>query len=132
MSLYLFKLILILVFNIGINTYYINCSNCNCSCKSNKNNSGGGKHVDKFAIDLDNNEFKYNGKTFPGFKKIDNPVTNNVERVIHRNFMYGENIYYTIDEDIFNSIKKDSIVKITKNSYELKILKKKIRNMIII
>ena len=117
MSLYLFKLILILVFNIGINTYYINCSNCNCSCKSNKNNSGGGKHVDKFAIDLDNNEFKYNGKTFPGFKKIDNPVTNNVERVIHRNFMYGENIYYTIDEDIFNSIKKDSIVKITKNSY---------------
>ena len=116
MILYLFKLILILVFNIGINTYYIN-SECKCCCESNKNNSGGGKHVDKFAIDLDNNEFKCNEKKLTGFKKIDDPLNYNVKNVIHGNFMYGENIYYTIDEDIFNSIKKDSIVKITKNSY---------------
>ena len=120
MILYLFKLILILVFNIGINTYYIN-SECNCSCKSNKNNSGGGKHCDIFAIDLDEHTLKYNGKTFPEFKKIETEdlTSINPQRVIHGNFMYGENIYYTIDEDIFNSIKKDSIVKITKNSYTI-------------
>ena len=38
MIIYLIKLILILVFNIGINTYYIN-SECKCCCGNSK--SGG-------------------------------------------------------------------------------------------
>ena len=45
MILYLFKLILILIFNIGINTYYIN-SGCNCCCcrsKQTDTGSGGSK-----------------------------------------------------------------------------------------
>ena len=45
MILYLFKLILILVFNIGINTYYINsvCKCCGGNSKSGGTGSGGGK-----------------------------------------------------------------------------------------
>ena len=45
MIIYLIKLILILVFNIGVNTYYIN-SGCNCCCnntKSGDTGSGGSK-----------------------------------------------------------------------------------------
>ena len=80
MIIYLIKLILILVFNIGVNTCYINLG-CNCSCKPNKNNSGGGKPVDKIEIDLDNHILKCNENTLPGFEKIDvstsiNPPSN--------------------------------------------------------
>ena len=45
MTIYLIKLILIVVFNIGVNTYYIN-SGCNCCCCKSKQvdtGSGGGK-----------------------------------------------------------------------------------------
>ena len=44
MNIYLIKLILILVFNIGINTYYIN-SGCKCCCGNSKSGeiSGGNK-----------------------------------------------------------------------------------------
>ena len=41
MIIYLIKLILILVFNIGVNTYYIN-SVCNCCCGNNKSGEIGG------------------------------------------------------------------------------------------
>ena len=115
MTVYLIKLILILVFNIGVNTYYIN-SGCNCSCRPKQTDTGsGGKQVDKFEIDLINNTLKRNANVLTGFKKIDNPVTNNVEMVINVHFMDVQNIYYTINEDIFNSIKEDNAVTITKN-----------------
>ena len=116
MIIYLIKLILILVFDIGVNTYYIN-SGCNCCCcESNKNNSGGGKQVDKIEIDLNNHTLKYNGKILQGFKKTEDLTSINPEMVIHVNFRNVQNIYYTIDEDIFNSIKEDSKVEIIKNS----------------
>ena len=70
----------------------------------------------KIEIDLDNSEFKCNGNKLQGFKKIDNSVTNNVERVINGNFKNYRNIYYTIDEVIFNSIKEYSNVEIIKKS----------------
>ena len=41
MNIYLIKLILILVFNIGINTYYIN-SGCKCCCGNSKSGEIGG------------------------------------------------------------------------------------------
>ena len=113
--LYLFKLILILVFNTVVNTYYIN-SRCNCSCKSNKNNSSGGIHCDTFAIDLDGNTLRRNENVLKGFKKINDLTSTNPKMVIHGNYLFYQNIYYTIDEDIFNSIKKDNVVTITKNS----------------
>ena len=114
--LYLFKLILILVFNTGINTYYIN-PECKCCCSNSKSGwtGSGGKQVDKFEIDLINNTLKRNANVLTGFKKIDNPVTNNVKMVINVHFMDVQNIYYTINEDIFNSIKEDNAVTITKN-----------------
>ena len=115
MILYLFKLILILVFNIGVNTCYINLG-CNCSCKPNKNNSGGGKPVDKIEIDLDNHILKCNENTLPGFEKIDVSTSINPPRVTHGDFKNKEDIYYTIDENIFNSIKEDSNVEIIKTS----------------
>ena len=113
--MYLIKLILILVFNICVNTYYINLG-CNCSCKPNKNNSAGGKHGDIFAIDLDEHTLKCNENILQGFKKIDDPLNYNVKNVIHGDFKNDEDIYYTIDENIFNSIKEDSNVEIIKTS----------------
>ena len=116
MIVYLIKLILILVFNTCVNIYYIN-SGCNCCCgESNKNNSDGGIQGDKIEIDLVENTLKCNGKILTGFEKIDNPVTNNVKRVINGKFENGQNIYYTINEVIFNSIKEDSNVEIIKTS----------------
>ena len=117
MSLYLFKLILIVVFDIGVNTYYIN-SGCNCSCKSNKNNSGGGIQGDIFAIDLDEHTLKCNGKIFSEFKKIEigDLTSINPQRVINTRHNFAENIYYIIDKCIFNSIKKNNAITITKNS----------------
>ena len=120
MIIYIIKLILILVFNIGINIYYINsgCKCCGNSCKPNKNNSGGGIQGDKFAIDLDNNTLKRNGNRLQGFKKIktEDLASINPQRVINGKFENDQNIYYTIDETIFNSIKEDSNVEIIKNS----------------
>ena len=40
MIIYLIKLILILVFNIGVNTYYIN-SECKCCCNNTKSGEMG-------------------------------------------------------------------------------------------
>ena len=118
MIIYLIKLILILVFNICINICYIN-SGCECCCgESNKNNSGGGIKCDKFEIDLINNTLKCNGNVLTTvFKKIeaDDLISISPQRVINWKFDNGKNIYYTIDEAIFNSIKKDNAVTITKN-----------------
>ena len=116
MIIYLIKLILILVFNTYVNIYYVN-SECNCCCcKPNKNNSGGGKQVDKFEINLDNGTLKHNENILQGFKKIDDLDSINAQRVINGNFKNEQNIYYTIDKAIFNSIKEDSNVEIIKNS----------------
>ena len=175
MILYLFKLILILVFNIGVNIYCIN-SECKCCCGNNKfgeigggskgnlstnppeglnpkpvdhneekrsgNNGnlgpnpakdtnqisgtnslntahgskGGGKPVDKIEIDLDNHILECNENTLQGFEKIDVSTSINPPRVTHGDFKNKEDIYYTIDENIFNSIKEDSNVEIIKTS----------------
>ena len=175
MILYLFKLILILVFNIGVNIYCIN-SECKCCCGNNKfgeigggskgnlstnppeglnpkpvdhneekrsgNNGnlgpnpakdtnqisgtnslntahgskGGGKPVDKIEIDLDNHILECNENTLQGFEKIDVSTSINPPMVIHGDFKNNEDIYYTIDENIFNSIKEDSNVEIIKTS----------------
>ena len=116
MTVYSFKLILILVFNISVNIYYIN-SECKCCCgESNKNNSGGGIKCDKFEIDLINNTLKRNENVLTtGFEKITDLASINPQRVINTRYNFAENIYYTIDVDIFNSIKKDNAVTITKN-----------------
>ena len=71
----------------------------------------GGKPVDKFEIDLINNTLKRNANVLTGFKKIKDLTSTNPQRVINSRRNYGQNIYYTIDEDIFNSIKEDSIIK---------------------
>ena len=203
MIIYLIKLIIILVFNIGINTYYIN-SECKCCCSNSKSggtgsgskgnlstnpplgtnpilgtnppvtqpylkpqvedhkgenrsgsktnlcanpandtntttmkkheeakpnnyhnspkgtnplyaahwNKGGGKKVDKFEINLDKDTLKRNEDILTtGFEKIKDLTSTNPQRVINSRRNYGQNIYYTIDEDIFNSIKEDSIIK---------------------
>ena len=76
----------------------------------------GGIQGDTFEIDLDNDTLKRNVEKLQGFKKIDNPVTNNVKRVINGKFENDQNIYYTINEAIFYSIKKNSNVEIIKKS----------------
>ena len=90
----------------------------NNSLNASHVSEGGDKKVDKIAIDLDNGTFECNEDILTtGFKKIGKTLPNNVKSVIHKDFMYGENIYYSIDKDIFNSIKEDSNVEIIKNLY---------------
>ena len=90
----------------------------NNSLNASHVSEGGDKKVDKIAIDLDNGTFECNEDILTtGFKKIWKTLPNNVKSVIHKDFMYGENIYYSIDKDIFNSIKEDSNVEIIKNLY---------------
>ena len=75
-------------------------------------NKGGGKKVDKFEINLDKDTLKRNEDILTtGFEKIKDLTSINPQRVINSRRNYGQNIYYTIDEDIFNSIKEDSIIK---------------------
>ena len=173
MIIYLIKLILILVFNIGVNTYYI-YSECKCCCnnksgeigsgskgnlgpnppkwiktpkksikpskvktpevvkhkpnndhnqtlgtntsKADHRSKGGGIKGDKFEIDLNNHTLKCNGNRLTEFKKIDEQLTDNPEKVINAGHNSDKNIYYTINKNIFNSIKEDSNVEIIKNS----------------
>ena len=135
MNIYLIKLILILVFNIGVNIYYI-YPECKCCCGNSKSgeigseskgnlgtnppkghgSKGGCKHIDKFEIDLNNHTLKCNGNRLTEFKKIDEQLTDNPEKVINAGHNSDKNIYYTINKNIFNSIKEDSNVEIIKNS----------------
>ena len=175
MIIYLIKLILILVFNIGANINYI-YSECKCCCnnksreigsgskgnlgpnppkwiktpkksikpskvktpevikhkpnndhnqtlgtntsKADHRSKGGGIQGDKFEIDLNNHTLKCNGNRLTEFKKIETVdlTSINPQRVINAVHNYDENIYYTIDKNIFNSIKEDSNVEIIKNS----------------
>ena len=75
MILYLFKLILILVFNTVVNTYYINSGCKCCCCKSKQADTGNGgstnnpiviEFVDNSKINIDSKNLELSSENIPG------------------------------------------------------------------
>ena len=141
MIMYFIKLILILVFNIGVNICYIN-SGCKCCCgESNKNNSGGGKG------NLDTNSPKSPNPPVGGHiggmgsvedSEIKNSVnltkiTLNVDETIQYNELttnkkveneetkgivndeFKDCIFYSINAELYDSIAEESNIQFVNN-----------------
>ena len=101
MIIYLSKLILIVVFIVGVNTYYIN-SGCNCCCCESKQadtGSGGGKSSPS-AIELDNNKININLKNL----KLS---SNNIQEDIVNASFTNRTTFCELDEANYNSFKTD-------------------------
>ena len=101
MTVYLIKLILILVFNTCVNTYYIN-SVCNCCCgnsKSGGTGSRGGKSSPN-VIELDNNKINIDLKNL----KLS---SNNIQECIVNASFTNRTTFCELDEANYNSFKTD-------------------------
>ena len=100
MIIYLNKLILILVFNMGVNIYYIN-SECKCCCESKQadTGSGGGKSSPN-VIELDNNKINIDLKNLKLSSK------NIPEGIVNASFT-NRTTFCELDEANYNSFKTD-------------------------
>ena len=131
MIIYLIKLILILVFNIGINTYYIN-SGCKCCDNTKSGEIGSGSKTNlgvnppkgtktpivkpqiiKIGINIKGDSIQVTNvaKETRNFTKIDKK-TNTTNNIIHEAFSNLTN-FYKFDGEIFNCITNDSEITIT-------------------
>ena len=103
MIIYSIKLILILVFNIGVNIYYIN-SECKCCCgnsKSGGTGSGGGKsNSNVIEFNKDNNKINIDLKNL----KLS---SNNIQEGIVNASFTNRTTYCELDEANYNSFKTD-------------------------
>ena len=103
MILYLFKLILILVFNTIVNTYYINsgCKCCCCESKQTDTGSGGGKS-NPIVIEFNKDNIKININS----KNLELSSKNMPEGIVHALFT-NRTTFCELDEDKYNSFTTD-------------------------